>query len=545
VSNSNLTPAWSESGARHTWYRFLGCCFLVVVGFRLFLIHRFGASIGWGDDIDGIAHRLLGPWQRGALEWPALFVPHNGDHVMVATRLWEILWYVLNGEWDPKLVMMAKTPIFAAAMVILTHLLTRGLERRRYTCAAVLTVLFAFPFNYHNLLWAFQSQFDFFLLTAALGWMALLDGRPVLALTIAALSPLTLGAGPVLAASYVPYLLATILGRHRAEIPPWPWRRAGLYTAGALVIAAAGASLPTAEAMPREGALADKIATLFQLGAWPFSNLLSAVARLPESSNLIPGQLLNFPTAESSWMMALAGAFHRHPLLLVLAHVTIAVFVMAPLIGLTFLVVRRRVRLRVVLGPLALSGFVALMIGATAVARTNQPTIAIRFVDYIMLAGFISIVAGFVLGSRRPRWRRWLALWAVIMGLGYLATAGATMSQMVNRRKPQAGLEILQQYYAGNRAILTQRENLVLFIVSEDPTAFMAQLDDPEVRAVMPRVVFDPDATPGPAARIANAVAYWGLPMAGFAAAGAIWIGMRRPRLKFLAVPVASVAGGR
>src|SRR3954471_10656036 len=160
----------NSPGSASAWPIFLSCCFLVIVGIRWFLVERFGASIGWGDDIDGTVDKILVPFHRGTLHWSALFAPHNGDHVITATRLWEIFWYVVNGEWDPKLVMIAKVPIYAAAMTIVIHLLTRGLAAGRFAAAASLTALFAFPFNYHNLLWAFQSQFDFFLLTAASGW---------------------------------------------------------------------------------------------------------------------------------------------------------------------------------------------------------------------------------------------------------------------------------------------------------------------------------------------------------------------------------------
>jgi hypothetical protein len=533
---------------RTTWSWFLGCCFLVIVGFRWFLIERYGAPVGWGDDIDGIAEKILAPWQAGTLQWQALFAPHNGDHVILATRLWEILWFELNGEWDPKLVMIAKAPVYAVAMTIFMHLLTRGLERGRFVAAGMLTVLFAFPFNYHNLLWAFQSQFDFFLLTAALGWLALLNGRPALALAMAAISPLTLGAGPVLAVSYVGYWISRKMfnrgvDEHSRALGAVKWRRVIGYCFAAVVVAALGASLPTPDAMPRAGGVGDKLATLLKLYAWPFSNLLSVVERLPEASNLIPGRLLNFPSAESSWMLGLAGAMHRHPGIVVLINLPIALVLVAPWVAVAILVARGRMPVRPALGALALSGFVALMLAATAVARSDQPTIAIRFVDHVMLAGFISIVSGFVLVARHRRCAPWFALWLLVLGTGYLATAGATLSQMVNRRKPQLSLELMQQYYAGDRTPILQKENLRLFIMSDDPSDFFAELDDPAVKAVMPRVVLAPEMSRAPVALKASALASWGLAMAGFAAVAAAYLALRRRKSpRFAGTPVVTPA---
>ena len=204
VSTRSERYSVAEPEPSRAWFWFLLCCFAVICGFRFFLIQRFGAPVAWGDDLDGIGHRILAPLHQGTFTWPLLFQAHNGDHVITVTRLWEMLWFTLNGDWDPQLGTIVKVPIFAAAMTIFVHLFTRRLERWRFAAAAVLTALIAFPFNYHNLLWSFQSQWDFFFLTAALGWLALLDGRPALALACAAVALFTLGAAPVLAVSFVP-----------------------------------------------------------------------------------------------------------------------------------------------------------------------------------------------------------------------------------------------------------------------------------------------------------------------------------------------------
>jgi hypothetical protein len=178
---------------------------------------------------------------------------------------------------------------------------------------------------------------------------------------------------------------------------------------------------------------------------------------------------------------------------------------------------------RSALGPLGIGVFVALMLVATAIARTAAPTIAIRFLDHVMLAGFISIAAAFILVAQNRRWLPWVALWGLVLGFGYLATVGATLSQMVNRRQPQVGLEILQHYYATNDpAVMRENDAFKLFIVGDDPTEFIGQLQDPGLRAVLPRAITAPGTGRGLAASVASAVARWGLAIAFVAACGAI-----------------------
>jgi hypothetical protein len=523
------------------WPRFLFCCFLIICGFRWFLIERYGAPIAWGDDLDGIAHRILARIQNGTFEWSLLFAAHNGDHVITATRLFEILWFKINGEWDPKLVMIVKTPIYAAAMTIFVHLLTRGLDRGRFAAAAVLTALFAFPFNYHNLLWAFQSQFDFFFLTAALGWLAVLHGRHGWALTCAAVSPFTLGAGPILAASFVPFFLLAAVGLKTITL-----RRALVLSAVAIVIAAIGASFRTPDALQSGGTAFDKAATLVKLYGWPFTNLLSAVERLPGDAHLIPGKILNFPSAESSWMLWFAEQLHRFPWLIVAVHVVFALFVMSPLLVVAWWLWRKELALSQVLGLAGVTVFAALMLAATAVARTEQPTIAMRFLDHVILAGFTSIVGAFMLVARSRRWLPFVALWAAGMGVGYVATMGATMSQVVNRKKPQVSLELLQRYYAKNEVNGVQRNNhqallenraFGLFIVGADPTEFFGMLDDPALRPVLPRAITAPELGRGAVAVAADAMARKGLVLVFGAACAAAWVAYRSRRVRPVPTP--------
>jgi hypothetical protein len=527
------SPPFAD-GQRRIWFRFLLCCFAIICGLRILLVEKFGAPVAWGDDLDGIAHRILAPLNNGTFSWSLLFTAHNGDHVIAATRLWEMLWYSLNGEWDPKLVMIVKVPIYAAAMTIFIHLLTRGLTRSRFLAAGVLTALFAFPFNYHNLLWAFQSQFDFFFLAAALGWLALLNDRPWWALLCALAAPFTLGAGPVIAVSYVPYFLAAGFVSRR-----WPMPRALLFVALAIGIAAFGASLPEGEAAPRTGTALEKLAMLLRLYSWPFSNLLSAIERLPEEAHLIPQRILNFPSSGNSWVLRVAGLIDRVPILLPLVHLLIALAIVAPMAAVGWLAWRRRLPLTITRGALNLSVLAGLLMAATALARSGGATIAMRFLDHVMLAGFMSIVAGFMLIAWQPRLRPWMVCWGFMLGLGYLATVGATMSQIVNRRKAEASLEILQRYYVANdHTVMRENNAFKMFIVSDDPTEFMGMLDDPILRPVLPRAITAPGAGRGGVAMAASAVAKTGGILVFLGTGMACWLAWRSRRPVRHATPV-------
>src|SRR5215212_11394068 len=96
------TTAPDTDALRRAWTPFLFCCFAVICGVRFYLIEKFGAPVGWSDDLEGIAFRILRPLHNGTFRVSSLFEPFNGDHVIAVTRLWDILWYTINGDWDPQ-----------------------------------------------------------------------------------------------------------------------------------------------------------------------------------------------------------------------------------------------------------------------------------------------------------------------------------------------------------------------------------------------------------------------------------------------------------
>lgn len=496
------------------------CCYLGLFAFRAWLVEEFGASVARVDEWEATGEKVLAAWRQGTFSVEALFQAHNGDHRIVATRLWEIFWYELNGSWDPKLIMAAKGGIYAAAAVIFIHLLAGALERRRYLAGGLLALLFAFPFGYQNLLWAFQSQFDFFLLMGALGWLALLSGRPVLALVVAALAPFTLGAGPIIAASYVPFFLAVGVLRQ------WPWRRAAGFAAVACALVLAGASLRGSHAAPL-GQMGDQIGTLLKHLAWPYSNLVLLVDGLPESARLIPAAALNFPAPERSWLQAAATWLHAHPLALPVVHGLLAALMLAPIVVMLVSFWRRPPARWLAWGPLGLAAFAILLQVASAIARSSDRMVQTRYLDIVMLVGFAGAACAFVLWQREAWWRRAIVVWVLLLLPGYAATMGASWLRL-NKKEPQLWLTAVQRYFPSHdRAVLPRNTAWQLPILEEDPTDFANRLDRPAVEAILPRAIVVPHEPPGRAARVAAWVGRFGLVFAGIAMAAATWIGVQ------------------
>jgi hypothetical protein len=512
---------------RHArWRCFLLCCFLAIFGFRAFLVERYGASIPQVDEWEAIGQKILLPWENGTLTLAALFQAHNGDHRIVATRLWEIFWYEVNGAWDPKLVMIAKGAIFAAAAVGFIHLLVGRLERRRFVAGALLAGLFAFPFSFHNLFWAFQSQFDFFLLALACGWLALRAERPIVALGIAAIAPFTLGAGPILAASYVPYALGAGWEKR------WPWRKSIAVSVAAVAIFVAGASLRAPDAAPL-GPVRDQAKAFAMLLGWPHSGLVTVIERLPETAHLIPQRVLNFPRPEASLVQGAAGWMREHPAVPLTIQLALALLVLAPTIALTVVVLRRRRIDGVAWGPLGLGGFAFAMMAATAVARSQEPgVVAVRFLDLVALTGLAALACSFILAARGRAWRKWMLVWALISAPSYLVTMAATAAR-IRQNEPQRWLENTRAFFPSRDPEVFQRliaadPHWPLPFFNRDIDQLVQMLNDPALAPILPRSVVAPEEPPRPIARAASAMAEQGLWIVFAAVAAAGSLGWRR-----------------
>jgi hypothetical protein len=515
-----MSPRFPVAESRGTalWIRYLLCCFVAIVGFRAFMIERYAANVPMVHEWEATGLDLLAEWHRGTLTLEALFKPHNGDHPTVATRGWDILWFVVNDGWDPKLVMITKAAVFAAAATLFIHLLTAWLPRWRYSAAAILVVLFAFPFNWANLIWSIASQFDFLFLGAALGLLALTLNRPIGALVIAVMALFTNGAGPLVAASYVPWFVCA------GWLRRYSWRRAGVFSAAASLIFVYGISLHTGMAAPHVGTAGDKAATFVRLMAWPFSNLIGTVERLPEVARQVPAALLQFPTAENSWLWNLSQWLREQPRAALLLNGVIAALLVAPTLTALVVAWRKRERHLALSGMALVMAFAFLMVAATAQARAGQVVIATRFLDHVAIAGFCAVVSCFYLLAHRPQLRRWLCAWGVVLALGYVSAIFTTFGQL-KRLYPAECLSLVQRYYATHDVAVLTKDNAFQRLVYEtDVRAFLVLIDAPQMQPILPRSITAPNERPNLAAYGAVLFAQSGLWIAVSACGIGAWI---------------------
>lgn len=489
----------------------------------MFLIAHFGASIPLVDEWEAIGWKTLAAWNGDSLNMAALFEAHNGDHRIVVTRLWEILWFTLNGAWDPHLVMHAKAVIYAGAAVIFVHLLAGDVGRFRFAAAGMLSVLFALPFGYQNLLWAFQSQFDFFLLTSALGWLALTRGRPLIAIVMALAALLTLGIGPVLAASYVPYLAAAI------RRGTYPLKQGLLVMVAVGLVAAYGATLRTEKAAALSPPAA-QVHTFGKLVAWPACTLHSYVFRLPETAALFPRTVLEFPEPDRSWLLRLAGWVQARPLLIVLLDTLLGLVMLTPLVLLARLAWRGRVRWRQAAGPLCIANFALCLMAGTAIARADQASVGARYVDLVVLVGFSAMMACMIVAQHGRLGRRIAVLWLMVFIPGYVVTLGGTFVKM-NQRMPERWLANLQPYFTSrDHSMLTDNSSAHWPIIEKDPRPFMKMLDHPAMQPVLPLSLMAPDQSPAWPARLAILTGRYGWLLTLIAAVGAFRIARNNGR---------------
>ena len=134
--------------------------FVLVLTIRWDWIISFGSSLGFWDQWDSEAARLLKPYEEGALQAEHLLAAHN-EHRIVLHRLWLLFAQALNaGQWDNIVAAFGITLLWAgflATMVIIW-------SRRLATCWAlpVLAVLLAintFAYAWESLTVSLQTAF--------------------------------------------------------------------------------------------------------------------------------------------------------------------------------------------------------------------------------------------------------------------------------------------------------------------------------------------------------------------------------------------------
>ena len=160
------------------WLLALGAGALVYAA-KLQLISQYGSPVPFVDQWSGEGIGLYRPWLMGEYSLRELFAAHN-EHRIVFTRLLDLLVLELNGQWDSRLLMVVQAALPALFCLVVVLAATRWMSvTRAWLVAAVTVIFFSSNVSYGNTLWAFQSQFYFFLLFTALHIGLTFEAKPM------------------------------------------------------------------------------------------------------------------------------------------------------------------------------------------------------------------------------------------------------------------------------------------------------------------------------------------------------------------------------
>ncbi len=142
----------------------------MILGAKFWLMRVCSTPLPFFDQWDAEGNLLLRPWLHGQLRWEDLFAPWV-QHRIVWTRLLVLSLFIINGQWDTQVEMIAAALVHSTVALILGAILLRRLDRRWKDAILIcLLLLFALPFaNENTLSGGFQSQFYFLLLFSVLG----------------------------------------------------------------------------------------------------------------------------------------------------------------------------------------------------------------------------------------------------------------------------------------------------------------------------------------------------------------------------------------
>jgi hypothetical protein len=141
--------------------RWMLSLFLVGLGAKLWLIHRFATPLPFLDQWDADARGLFLPYFNGNLTFKHLFQPHS-EHRVFFTRIYNLALQLMNRQWDGQLQMVGNAIIHCGAIAGLGGLLAHQMGKRVWPYIWLpLALALVLPFAWENTLAGFQSQFYF------------------------------------------------------------------------------------------------------------------------------------------------------------------------------------------------------------------------------------------------------------------------------------------------------------------------------------------------------------------------------------------------
>jgi hypothetical protein len=441
--------------------------FLVAVGARLWLIHRFGTSLPFWDQWEE-ARIVYVPFFEGRLSLRELFQAHN-EHRMFFNRFYDLGMLLLNGQWDNQVETFANTLIYSAGLTTFGWILARRMGRSSWpVIVLVFMLVLALPFGWENTVGGFHSQ--------------------------------------VYTSTLFSLLVIWLLGCHEPRSAAWAWG----------VVAGIGALCTPTSGIISSAAVFGLI-TLKILGQpaswrrrWPTLVVCLVL--------VICGLALRVEVAHHRLLMAHSiaqfivslGKYLAWPWIVV---PTFAVFNNLPLLTLAFFCLCQRREQRpgeeIVLG---VGLWAVLQAMATAYARGAQEFPQWRYMDstcFIAIANALSIVLLLRRLSDRGRRTRILSLavfslWVVacVSGLALLSSRAWSFDLPERRFYFRCQLENMRAFMAtGDIRVFDNKPRQCLPLYEGDPLApqpkhagekLLKYMDNPWIRPLLPACVRDP-----------------------------------------------------
>jgi hypothetical protein len=210
--------------------------FLVGLGARLWLIHRFGTPLPFWDQWEEARTAYI-PYFEGKLSLADFFAPHNENRI-VFNRLYGLALLFLNGQFDNQLEMVANAFLYSAGITGFGWLLARLMVRRFWPITVLpLMLALALPFAWENTLSGFHSQFYFMILFTLLTiWLLGLHEpgsiRWCFGVPVAIGALFTLVGGLLAAAAVCGLVLLRVLRQSPAWKRQWTTMAVGLVVVG-------------------------------------------------------------------------------------------------------------------------------------------------------------------------------------------------------------------------------------------------------------------------------------------------------------------------
>lgn len=431
---------WAAPADRKGLLALLAGVACTVLGSRLVVISAFGSPVPVLDQWDGEGAALYAPYLKGTLSFGELIASHNGHRILI-TRLFALAHLELAGEWNTRLEMVFGAVVLTAFVTwLLVLLMPLVAPQRRLLLSCFVALAFAFPIDYENTVWGFQSQV----------YLSLLAGLAALAAFASAAAFSLRWFGGLAAGILAYFTFATGVA--------------------ALVAAAALVSLQLATNSRRR--CGREVAAVVVIGSIAGALTLWGAASAQTMSNL--------------WTFV-AG-------LLIFTALTIVGAVPIMWFWRRSLASRPGVsdRAWVVVG---ISTWVAIQLVLFAYGRGDL--VAPRYMDVVLLVYPMALVA-VLLRSDRGASRRSAVIWvsAVVLAITVVGCASVIAASLWSRAADQQLANVTAYLATGDVNQLKERGSPSLgpILNHPDPVRHAHLLQDPDIRAVLP-----PEIRPGDA----------------------------------------------